>query len=106
MMKSTAGLWIDHQKAVIVFLSEVSETTKQIASDIEKHVRFSSGTSESSSEDSRDRKQGGHLDSFYDEVIAALGETEVIQIFGPGEAKVELETRLKHAGLKGPHRHD
>ena len=101
-MKKEMGLWIDHEKAVIVTITGKDEETKQIKSNIEKHVRFSGNTSAaSSSEDMRDRKFGNHLNSYYDEVVAHLREAEAIQIFGPGEAKTELEARLEHAGLKG-----
>jgi hypothetical protein len=101
-MKSKVGLWIDHRKAVIVMVTDAGEETKQITSNIEKHVRFSSGDSEDgSTEDVRDRQFGNHLNSYYDEVIAYLREAESIQIFGPGEAKGQLEARLESEGLKG-----
>jgi hypothetical protein len=101
-VKSKIGLWIDHRKAVIVIVSDEGEETKQITSDIEKRVRFSSGASEDgSSEDVRDRQYGNQLNSYYDDVIACLRGAESIQIFGPGEAKGELETRLEKEGLKG-----
>ena len=104
-MKSKVGLWIDHRKAVIVTVTDEGEETKQITSGIEKHVRFSSGDSEDgSSEDVRDRQFRNHLNNYYDNVIACLSEAESIQIFGPGEAKGELETRLEKEGLKGAHR--
>ena len=51
-------------------------------------------------EDVRDRQFGNHLNSYYDEVIAAIRGADSIQIFGPGEAKGELEKRLEHEGLK------
>jgi hypothetical protein len=100
-MKSQVGLWIDHRKAVIVTVMGEGEETKQITSDMEKHVRFAGGASEDGkAEDVRDRQYGNHLDSYYDEVIACLREAESIQIFGPGEAKGELEARLEKEGLK------
>lgn len=100
-MKSKVGLWIDHRKAVIVTVTDEGEETKEITSNMEKHVRFSSNESEDgSSEDVRDRQFGNHLNSYYDDVIACLREAESIQIFGPGEAKGELETRLENEGLK------
>ncbi len=101
-MRSKVGLWIDHRKAIIVTVTDEGEETQQITSDMEKHVRFSSGASEDgSSEDVRDRNFGNHLNRFYDAVIACLREAESIQIFGPGEAKGELEKRLEIEGLKG-----
>ena len=101
-MKKQVGLWIDHRKAVIVTVTDKGEETKQITSEMEKHIRFSSSKSEKgSSEDMRDRQFGNHLNSFYDNVIACLRDAETIQIFGPGEAKGELEIRLEKEGLKG-----
>jgi hypothetical protein len=101
-MKSEIGLWIDHRQAVIVVVTEAGEETKRIISNMEKHVRFSSGSSEDGSqEDVRDRQFENHLNSYYDEVIAVIRDADSIQIFGPGEAKGELEKRLEHEGLKG-----
>jgi hypothetical protein len=100
-LKNIAGLWIDHRKAVIVTIKGDTEETKQITSNMEKHVRFSESSSEGGKgEDVRDRQFDNHLNSYYDEVVAYLREVESIQIFGPGEAKVELEARLEKAGLK------
>lgn len=100
-MKSEIGLWIDHRQAVIVVVTDAGEETKHIISNMEKHTRFSSGSSEDGSqEDVRDRQFGNHLDSYYDEVIAVIRDADSIQIFGPGEAKGELEKRLEHEGLK------
>lgn len=100
-MKNKVGLWIDHRKAVIVFISDEGEETKQITSGMEKHVRFSGSIAEKGpGEDVRDREFENHLNSFYDKVIALIREAESIQIFGPGEAKGELASRLEHEGLK------
>lgn len=101
-MKSEIGLWIDHRQAVIVVVTDAGEETKRIISNMEKHVRFSSGSSEDgSAEDVRDRQFANRLNSYYDEVIAVIRDADSIQIFGPGEAKGELEKRLEHEGLKG-----
>ena len=100
-MKKRVGLWIDHRKAIIVTITEEHEETKEILSDMEKHTRFSSGSSEDgSSEDVRDRNFGNHLKGFYDKVIASIRDADSIQIFGPGEAKGELVKRLERDGLK------
>jgi len=48
-----------------------------------------------------DQQFGNHLNSYYDEVLTVVLDAESIQIFGPGEAKGELEKHLEHAGLKG-----
>jgi hypothetical protein len=101
-MKSEIGLWIDHRQAVIVMVTDAGEVTKRIISNMEKHVRFSSGSSEDGSqEDVRDRQFGNSLNSYYADVIAVIRDADSIQIFGPGEAKGELEKRLESEGLKG-----
>jgi len=102
-MKSAAGLWIDHSKAVIVIVSAKGEKTKQMESGMEKHVRFSGGSrsEQGGGEDQQDRQFTGHLNSYYDAVIAQLRDSESILLFGPGEAKGELEKRLANKGLGG-----
>ncbi len=102
-MKEHAGLWIDHRKAVIVIVTDAGEETKEITSNMEKHVRFTGGTAseDGSTEDVRDRQFGNRLNSYYDAVVAVIRGADSIQIFGPGEAKGELRKRLEHEGLKG-----
>ncbi len=101
-MKKETGLWIDHRKAVIVFVSDEGEEIQEITSNLEGHVRFSGGTSEDGSpEDVRDRQFSNQLSSYYDEVIAVIRDSDSIQIFGPGEAKGELKNRLEKKDLAG-----
>lgn len=106
-MKKETGLWIDHRKAVIVILENGTEVIREIQSNMEKHVRFSSGTHSkdhrdsrgSTAEDMRDRQFKSHLDKYYDDIISHIRDADSILIFGPGEAKVELENLLKHSGF-------
>ena len=100
-MKKQVGLWIDHRETVIVIVAGESEEIKRITSNLEKHVRFSSGAEQVTTEDMRDRQFTGHLNKYYDQVLLSLRDAESILIFGPGEAKVELEKRLESEGLKG-----
>jgi hypothetical protein len=102
-MKKQIGLWIDHRETVIVVIGDQGEETRRIESGMEKHVRFSggSGSGDGSAEDQRDRQFTNHLNRYYDEVISSIREAESILIFGPGEAKGELEKRLAHKGLGG-----
>lgn len=106
-MKKEVGLWIDRRKAVIVALENGTGVTREIPSNMEKHVRFSSGTRSKAptdsqgpaAEDMRDRQYEDHLERYYDRVISSIRDADSIWIFGPGEAKVELENRLRHHGL-------
>jgi hypothetical protein len=97
-MNTQVGLWIDHRKAVIVLITDEGEEVKKIISGMEKHVRFA-GREGGAGEDVSDRKFGNHLNSYYDEVIAVIRDADTIQIFGPGEAKGELEKRFEQEGL-------
>ncbi len=100
-MKREIGLWVDHRQAVIVTVTDEGEETKRVMSDMEKNVRFSSRTANiGSPEDVRDRKFENHLNKYYDDVIESLRNADSILIFGPGEAKGELEKRLANEGLK------
>ena len=100
-MKSAAGLWIDHRETVVVVIGDKGEETRRIESGMEKHVRFSggSGSEDGSAEDQRDRQFTSHLNRYYDEVTSHLRDSESILIFGPGEAKGELQKRLANKGL-------
>ena len=101
-MNKGIGLWIDHRKAVVVIVSHEGEQVREIISHMEKHTRFAGrGSEHGSDEDMRDRQYENHLNDYYDKVIAAVRDGDSIQIFGPGEAKGELEKRLEHEGLKG-----
>ena len=101
-MKRQVGLWIDHRKAVIVLVTDEGEETRLIESNMEKHVRFAGGAAEGGAgEDVRDRQFGNHLDEYYDKVLASIRDAESVLIFGPGEAKGELEKRLESRKLHG-----
>ena len=102
-MKRQVGLWIDHRETLVVSLRDQGEATTRIESGMEKHVRFSGGnrSEEGSADDQRDRQFAAHLNRYYDEVISYVRDAESILLFGPGEAKVELEKRLASKGLGG-----
>ena len=108
-MKTKVGLWIDHRKAIVVAVADKGEETGLIISAIEKQARRSPssrhmGHYESqlvAADDSRQRAFTGHLNIYYDAVIACIRDAESILIFGPGEAKGELKERLERNNLGG-----
>jgi len=108
-MKTTVGLWIDHRKSVIVVVSDKGEETTVIESHVEKHAGRVAGArakpsyeaQKAQADDSRQREFTGHLNVYYDEVVAAIRDADSILIFGPGEAKGELKNRLEKANLDG-----
>lgn len=106
-MTMQVGLWIDHRKAVIAVVSDEGVATRLVESNVEKHVRYSGGpgsggshgSREGAGEDTRERYFESQLSKYYDEVIACTRDAEGILIFGPGEARGELKTRLERDGL-------
>ncbi len=96
-MKTAVGLWIDHRRALVVFVDGKDTETKLISSNIETHHRQSGVAMPA--DDVRQRALTGHLNSFYDEVISCVREAESILILGPGEAKGELRQRLEQDHL-------
>jgi stalled ribosome rescue protein Dom34 len=108
-MKTIAGVWIDHRQAVMTTISDRGEESKVIESNVEKHAGRIAGIRSTTpyeaqkvqADDRRQREFTGHLQGYYDEVIAALGDAEAILIFGPGEAKGELQGRLEEGRLAG-----
>lgn len=108
-MRTKIGLWIDHRKAIIVAITEKGEEIREIISEVEKQLRRSGdsplkGSYESlqiPADDSRQRTFTGHLNIYYDAVIASIRGAESILIFGPGEAKDELKERLEANNLGG-----
>jgi stalled ribosome rescue protein Dom34 len=108
-MKTTVGLWIDHRKAIIVAVTNKGEETKLIISKVEKQPGRFAGirsttpyeSQQVQADDSRERKLTGHLNIYYDAVIACIRDAESILIFGPGEAKGELQKHMKKNKLGG-----
>jgi stalled ribosome rescue protein Dom34 len=100
-MKKEVGLWIDHQKTIIVSVTDNGEETSLIKSGMEKHVRYSGAAQEDSAEDQRDTRFAGHLNKYYDHIVSLIRDAQSILIFGPGEAKAELEKRLERESLSG-----
>jgi len=101
-MSDKAGVWIDHRKALIVTINAAGEHLTRVVSKIDKHLQRGGdsplhGSYESqqvSADSARQRALTRDLDVYYDAVIAVLGASHSLLIFGPGEAKGELSKRL------------
>jgi hypothetical protein len=108
-MITKVGLWIDHRKAIVVAVTEKGQEIGLVISAIEKQARRSLSSRHTGpyepqqvpADDSRQRAFTGHLNIYYDAVIASIRDAESILIFGPGEAKGELRKRLERIDLGG-----
>jgi len=104
------GLWIDHKKAIFVIQTKQGENIQQIESEVGRHVHYR-GASHPKSPFSAQYQQGAdqldnkfteQLNKFYEKVIAHIRKADAVLIFGPGEAKRELEKRIAHEKVKVP----
>jgi len=108
-MRTKVGLWIDHRKAIVVAFTDKGKEIRLIISAIEKQARRSPSSRHTGryepqqvpADDSRQRALTGHLNIYYDAIIASIRDAESILIFGPGEAKGELKKRLERIDLGG-----
>ena len=108
-MPTKVGVWIDHRKAVVVVVTEEGEEIGLIISKVEEQLRRSGdsplkGSFEAQRVPADDRRQRAltrYLNIYYDAVISCIREADSILIFGPGEAKNELEKRLEKSNLGG-----
>lgn len=109
-MKTRVGLWIDHRMANTVAVTDKVEVAGQITSKVETQFRRLGDSTlrghyepqqHRPPDDTRQRTFTGHLNTFYDAVIACIRDAESILIFGPGEAKGELKKRLEGINLGG-----
>ena len=108
-MKLKAGLWIDHKKAVIVFVDGKSEKKVIVKSNIEKIIQ-SSGSLKSFKEYGRKdfprfdiaaRDVKGHLNTYFESVGAFLRGAESVLVLGPGELKKKLVKWMKKSKFPG-----
>ncbi len=108
-MRKEIGIWVDHRKAVIVTIENKAAVTREVLSNMEKHVRYSGGDHENSSgdssgsnaEDMQDRKFNNRLGNYYEALVTLIRDADSILIFGPGEAKAELKNQLVQDNLGG-----
>lgn len=105
----SAGIWIDHQRAVVVIREGSEEAVFELESNTERRIRNARSphklepnfSTMSSAEDMRDRAFLNKLAKFYDRVISLIRYADHMYIFGPGEARRELQKRVEQKRLCG-----
>ncbi|MDO9122701.1 MAG: hypothetical protein Q7U31_12990 [Anaerolineaceae bacterium] len=104
-MKTETGMWVDHQKAVVVTLVDKKETVQIILSNLDDSARYSENVlaaatpSKSPSVADKNQVHNLSLNRYYSEIAYKIRETDSILIFGPGEAKLEFAALLKSEKL-------
>jgi stalled ribosome rescue protein Dom34 len=107
-MPKQVGLWIDHKKSLMVILDQEQEVIQEIESGIGKHTRYRGATHPKTpfssqyqqGDDQLDNQYTERLNKFYKDVISKMRGADSALIFGPGEAKSELEKRLTHERVR------
>lgn len=107
-MTKNIGMWIDHKRAVVVILTEKGMTMEHIESEVGGRIHYRGPTRPKTpysaqyqkGDDQLDRQFIGHLNKFYATVISRIRDADSLLIFGPGEAKSELEKRLDHERVR------
>ncbi len=109
IMKKKIGIWIDHKEAILVSLEGDRTTVERIESNAESAFRPSGGrkaggtsVAQSVSKEQKAEERRKHqFHNFYQMVIKKAGKADNLFIFGPGEAKHELEKEIQK--IKGQH---
>ena len=109
-MKKFVGIWIDHREAFVVYIIDNrpftagdQEMVERIESEVEGRVRLSGGsrsrkTPYGPQEIAVDGKQESRikhqLQKYYQQILQRISDADRILIFGPGEAKLELQKAI------------
>jgi hypothetical protein len=108
-LKREVGLWIDQHRTVMVSVIDEKQEIREVRSNVEKALRSSVPIKVTDSDvkgisnptEAIESGFGNRLNEYYDGVVSLLRSADMIWIFGPGEAKVELQKRLEQAKMGG-----
>jgi stalled ribosome rescue protein Dom34 len=108
-MATTAGVWIDHEQAIVVLIMDAGQEIKKFKSSGEQPARPAGGSRSKNkytpndfiAEDKRERKLVGNRKKVFEEVLACIRDAASLLILGPGEAKGEFSKYIKAKKLGG-----
>lgn len=105
-MATKAGVWIDHQQATVVLITDDGQEIKKIKSAAKQNAGGSRSSNKYTpndfvAEDRRERKLVADHKKVYDEVIACILGADSLLILGPGEAKGEFNKYIQAKKLRG-----
>ena len=99
-MNRNIGLWIDHKQAFLIWHDR--KKVEVIPSNLEPRTHFSGGTRIGGKYNQRvdselryNDRYKNQLSKYYEQVISTIQNADSIFIMGPGEAKLELERKIK-----------
>jgi hypothetical protein len=108
-MATKAGVWIDHQQAVVILITDAGQEIKKFQSVLAPHAQPASGSrskhkytpNDFIAEDTRERRLVDDRKKVYDEVLACIRGADSLLILGPGEAKGEFSKHIKGKKVRG-----
>jgi len=94
------GVWIDHEKALIVQTNEVGEEmqVKELVSELEPHSKAGRSDGEHltmTDQRSHNESRGQEMKDFCKSILGELRDADEIVIFGPGNAKENLKNCIE-----------
>lgn len=113
-MEKYTGIWLDHRQAIIVSIAGESESRHRITSGAETRRRILGegkqytrmGNAFLAPEHRQEERLKHQLDKYYEAICTYVQDASDILIFGPGEAKTELEKVMRdHESLAIKLRH-
>jgi hypothetical protein len=108
--KKLVGIWMDHEKAILVALEGGTETVEKIQSGVEGHFRLSGGSRTSTpygpqaivSDKKPDERRRHQFHAYYARLVVGLRGADSIYIFGPGDAPNELAKEIAKSKRLAP----
>ena len=110
--KKQTGVWIDSSQAIIITLFDGKENITEIKSGIENKVYHDdeghkgtfSGSRHGFDEQKFNERSKNQLNSFLNNVLSQVKESDELFIFGPAETKTKLQDIIYHQKLIDIHK--
>ena len=110
--KKQTGVWIDSSQAIIITLFDGKENITEIKSGIENKVYHDdeghkgtfSGSRHGFNEQKFNESSKNQLNSFLNNVLSQVKESDELFIFGPAETKTKLQDIIYHQKLIDIHK--
>ena len=110
--KKQTGVWIDFSQAIIITLFDGKENITEIKSGIENKVYHDdeghkgtfSGSRHGFNEQKFNERSKNQLNSFLNNVLSQVKESDELFIFGPAETKTKLQDIIYHQKLIDIHK--
>ena len=101
-MGKKVGIWLDHEKAYVISLFDKTHMIEKVESNIETRIRYEGETKPASGKGNalvnpskkRTKRKRQQMNNYIECLISKVNSAEAVFIFGPAEAKKELNKVL------------